>query len=239
MVEKTELKVEVGETAQPAGTEAQPTVEELQRQAEEKDQEIERKEGVIKQLKTAIKGGGSRAEIEALGVKIDSQQDWFAGALDDLAGRVSGEDLEKPVRKSYTQSLKDSRAQIQPSKDPEADKFFEYLASEELDLYDDLVQEAIKDTNSPQQALKSVKDKVKTKSQTEIEKLAEKKAEEKINTALEQKLKDMGLTTGGAGSPSGGGRTFTRKQISDMSVEEYKEKRVEISEAQRQGKIRD
>ena len=211
MVEKKQptAEQEIKETSQPEGeVKPQPTIEELQENLKNLTAEVDRKEQVIqqtkKELKETLRRGGSKAELDTLSKKIDEVQDWIAGAMDDLAIRVSGEDEEvKPQRKSYKEQLQTTRAsQPKHEIDPEAQRLFDYLSEEGLDFYDDEVQETIKDTKTPQEALKAVKAKVKTKAQTEIEKLAEKKAEEKIQVAVETRLKEMGLTVSGAGGPS-------------------------------------
>lgn len=215
----------------------QPTVEEL-------NAEIARKENVIQQLKKDIKDiqkhGGSKAEIEGLARKIDGLQDWVAGTMDDLAARISGETPEVQTRKSYKAMLDENRKnQPQPQVDPAAQRFLDYLADEGLTLDDDMVMETIRDTKTPQEAMKAMKEKIKTMNQAEIEKLAEKKAEEKMQTAIEQALKNAGLTSAGVGSPSGGGKNWTKKQLADMSVEDYLKVKPEIDEALRQGRIKD
>ena len=224
-------------SGQPGGEgSALPTVEELQ-------QEVERKESVIRQLKSDIKeirkSGGSKAEIDSLSRKIDDMQDWVAGAMDDLLIRTSGDYEEaKPTRKSYREELQSKRTQ-QPAVDPAAQRFFDYLTDEGLDFDDDVVQEAMRTTQTPQQALKALKDKMKGTNQEEVKKLAEQMLKEALPVALEQRMKEMGLTTGGAGSPSGSsGRSFTREQIRNMPMDEYKEKLPEINEAIRQGRVK-
>jgi len=230
---------------------AQPTVEELQKQLSEARQEIERKEGVLQQtkreLKEARQRGASRAEIEALGKRIESQEEWLAGALDDLATRLTGDYEEpKPSRKSYKQELEERRQKSKPEEpkpDPNAQKFLAYcdamdlhLDYEDLEACDPLVKEALSEGRDFKEGLKYLKEKMKTKDSVDIDKVVN----EKLQTAVEQKLKELGLTSEGVGSPSGSsGRYFTRKQIDDMPIEEYREKKKEIEEAIRQGRIRD
>ena len=210
---------------------SQPTVDELQR-------EIDRKEEVIKGLKQNVKKlerqGGSRAEIDSLSRKIDTVQERIAGWMDDLAGRVAGEEVT-PQRKSYKDELK---AEPKQEVDPAAQRFFDYLAEEGLDFDDDVVQETIKDTQTPQQALKAMKEKVKSMSTEDITKSAQKEIDEKVRLGIEQALKDRGLTAEGATPSGSSGRTFTEAQITNMSDEEYREKKAEILEAQRQGRIK-
>lgn len=247
MVEKKQPEAEEDKTTQPEGeVKPQPTVEELQGKISEIKAEVDRKEEVIQQtkreLRETLRRGGSKAEVEALSKKIDDVQDWIAGAMDDLTSRVSGEYEEsKPQRKSYKEQLDASRANKPKQEiDPAAQRFFDYLTEEGLDFNDDNVQETIKDTKTPQEALKAVKEMVKNMNQGDVKKLAEEMVKEQLPLAVEQALKDRGLTTPGAGAPSGSsGGTFTRKQIKEMSLEEYKERKPEIDEAIRQGKVKD
>jgi hypothetical protein len=231
---------EIEETDQTEKAQVQPTVEELQKQVEEANKEIERKEGVLQQtkreLKEAQKRGGSKAEIEALGKKIESQEEWIANALDDIVNRVAGEYEEsKPSRKSYSQQLEERRAKSKPEPtkpDPEAQKFLAYcdamdlhLDYEDLDGCDPLVKEALGEGRNFREGLKYLKDKMKNKDTVDIDKLVN----EKLQTALEQKLKEMGLTTSGAGSPSAPASSFekTEQDYADgkISTEEYRKAR--------------
>lgn len=234
---ETKVEQEIKETGQPEGeVEPQPTVEELQK-------EIGRKEEVIKQTKRELSRAQSRGvpkvELESLHQKIDGMQDWVAGVMDDLAGRVaSGEGYEepKPQRKTYSQQLKerrDSQPKGEPKIDPRAQKVFDYLENNDLDLEDEIVQEAFSGTKTPEEALGNLKTKLKEKNKVEQEEY-----KKQIKLEVEQQLKDKGLTSTGAGTPSGSGGSFTRQQISDMSSEEWQEKKEEIIEAQRQGKIK-
>lgn len=235
MEEQKETQVEQEEeTSQPeVTTESQPTVTELQGKLEERDAEISRKEEVIqqtkKELKNVIRRGGSKAEVDALDKKIDTMQTWFAGAMDDLITRTSGEEEVRPARKSYTEQLEATRVTKQA--DPAAQRFFDYLGEEGLDFDDEDVQETIKDTKTPQEALKAVKDKVKTMNQSEIEKLADQKAEGKMQIAIEKALKEKGLTATGAGTPSGATSSFEKLEENyadgKVSYADYKKARTE------------
>ena len=203
MEEKQIPKVEPAvptEKVETEGAEPQPTIEGL-------TQEIERKEDVIKQLKGSLKAAQERGvpkeELTTLHKKIDDMQDWNATVLDDLARRISGEEDEsKPVRKTYQQQLEDRRAAAKPIEtkppDPNVQKFVSYLDGQGLEYDDPLVQEAVADERTPQEALKYLRDKVKSQTQPEIDKLAE----EKAKTMVELRLKDLGLTVPGAQGPS-------------------------------------
>jgi hypothetical protein len=236
MEEKDTTQVVEGETSQTEEGKAQPTVEELQA-------EIDRKEEVIRQTKKELsearKRGGSKADIDALKQEVADTKRWIAKGMDELAIRLSGEEATQPVRKSFTQQLEEEESnRPKPQIDPAAQRFFDYLAEEDLDFDSDLVQDAIKETKTPQEAIKAVKNKVKTMSKAEIEKLAEQKASEKITFAVEEALKKAGLTATGVNAPSGSGRSFTAQQIANMSMEEFRENKEAILEAQRQGRIK-
>ena len=247
---KQTITTEQDKTDQGGEVKPQPTVEELQAKLNEAQKEIERKEVVLQQTKRELRDarqrGGSKAEIESLGKRIEAQEEWLAQALDDLSNRVGGDYEEpKPTRKSYSQQLQERRTKPKPEEsrvDPDAQKFLTYCDAMDLHLdYDDLegcdplVKEALGEGRNFKEGLKYLKDKMKSKETVDVDKLVD----EKLQIALEKRLKDMGLTTGGAGMPSApGGKTFTSKQIEDMSPAEYATNRDAIKEAQRQGRIR-
>jgi hypothetical protein len=188
--------------------ENQPNISELQK-------ELDRKESVILQLKKDIKDfqkrGGSKADIDALREEIAGTRKWIAKGMDELAIRLSGEEATQPVRKSFTQQLEEEESnRPKPQIDPAAQRFFDYLAEEDLDFDSDLVQDAIKETKTPQEAIKAVKNKVKSMSKAEIEKLAEQKASEKITLAVEEALKKAGLTASGVNAPNAAASSFEK-----------------------------
>ncbi|HUS03904.1 MAG TPA: hypothetical protein VMY79_00015 [Dehalococcoidia bacterium] len=187
-----------------------------QQTTEELQQEIVRKEEVIKQLKGSLKAAQERGvpkeELTTLHKRIDDMQEWYATVSDDLARRISGEEDEsKPVRKTYSQQLEDKRKEAKPKEDtkldPDVQKFINYIHSQELEYDNPLVQEAVADERTPQEALKYLKDKAKGQTQAEVDKLAD----EKAKTLLEQKLKDLGYTVSGASGPSAPASTWREK----------------------------
>ena len=225
---------------------APPTVEELQKDRDYWKSEAGRKEQVIVDTKSENKRlqrqGGSKAEMDALNKRFDSQEEFLAQVLDDMTLRVSGEEIPAQQRKTYSQQLAERKAQVpEPKADPDTQKLINYcdamdlhLDYEDFDGCDPVVKEALGEGRSMREGLKYLKEKMKPKD-ADVDKVVS----EKLNLALEQKLKDMGLTTAGAGSPGGSsGRSFTRQQIDDMSMEEYREKKAEINEAIRQGKVK-
>lgn len=218
MDEKETTQVVEAETSQSDEVKAQPTVEELQRQLEERDKEIERKEGVLqttkRELKEVRQRGGSKVELEALGKKFEAQEEWIAGALDDITNRVSGEYDEKPVRKSYSQQLEERKPKPEEAKpDPDAQDFLSicramdlHVDTESIDDCDPLVKEAMGEDRSFKQATKYLKEKMKP----EID--IDKKVEEKLQIALEKKMKELNLTSEGAGTPSGSSVGFEKAE---------------------------
>ena len=230
MVEKEQPTAEVGteEVAnQPEGeVKPQPTIEELLKVVEQKDAEINRKEEVIQQTKTEKKRlerlGGSKAEIAALGKRLEAQEDLLAQALDDITNRVTGEYEEaKPQRKSYSQQLEERRAKSKPEEakpDPDAQKFLAYCDAEDLHLdYEDLegcdplVKEALGEGRDFKEGLKYLKDKVKSKDSVDVDKVVN----EKLQTAKELWMKEFHLTDQGAGGPSASSTAWR-----DMTPEE-------------------
>jgi len=239
-MEEVKPQVEQGvpqeQASQPEVTQPSKSVEEFQKELERKEAEIKRLQGITRNLQ---KQGIPKEELNALHNKIDSLQDWVAEAMDGLVSQVSGEVVE-PKRKTYRQQLDEQRAQTKPKTepplDPDAQRFLTYMASQGLNIEDDLVQEAIAEDRSPKEALKYLRGKIEATSQAMIEK----RAKEIAGTIVEQKLKELGLTVSGAGSPSASrGKTFTRKQLADMSLEEYRANKEAITDAIRQGRIKD
>ena len=196
----------------------QPTIEELQKQLEERDKEIERKEGVLqttkRELRETRQKGGSKVELEALGKKIESQEEWIASALDDIANRVGG-DYEEPkqVKQTYAQQLKERRQAKpeEPKPDPDTEDFLSvckamdlHIDSDSIDDCDPLVKEALAEDRSFKQATKYLKDKMKPKD-IDVDKLVDEKVQNGLRVALEQEFVKRGWTAPGVGSPSGTG----------------------------------
>jgi len=233
MEEKNTTPVVEEETTQPGEVTAQPTVEELQRQIVERDTEIERKEGVLQQTKRELKDarlkGGSKVEIDALGKRMEVQEEMLAGALDEITAKVSGEEEPRQAKQTYSQQLKERREKSKPEEpksDPDAQRFIDYCADEGLHLdYEDLdscdpqVKEALGEGRTFREGLKHLKDKMKT-SNVDIDKLVE----DKLQIALEQKLKALNLTGEGAGAPSGSNAGFEKAE------QDYADGKISTSE---------
>lgn len=230
-MEATEQTTEAVEEQPSAEATPQPTVEELQT-------EISRKESVIERLTRerddARRRGVSKEDLATYQQEITGMREEIAGWMDDLYDRVTG---EEPVhqRKTYAQRAAEKKAPQKPPDDPNIVAFFNYMNGQGLKLEDKIVQEALNSTSNPIDAMSSLVAKVSEKNEADIAK----KAEEKARLLYEQKLKEDGLSTSANARPSGaGGKGFTRQQIADMPMEEYKEKYNEIQEALRQGKVK-
>lgn len=200
MDEKDTPKVvqEIKETSQPAEVKTQPTVEELQK-------EIERKEQVIKdtkrELSEARKRGVPKEELDSLHKKIDDMQEWTASIMDDLATKISGEEVAQPTRKTYRQQLDERKVKTpKPEIDPQAQRFFDLLEEENLDFESDFVKESIKDTKTPIEAIRAIKAKLKEQ-KLPMEDI-DKRIQDGIKIGIEKELKERGLTTSGAVIPS-------------------------------------
>lgn len=240
MEEKETTQTEQAEVAsQPDEVKAQPTVEELQGQLVERDKEIERKEGVLqttkRELKDARQRGGSKAEIDALGSKLEDYQKFMAGALDEIYSRSSSDYEEtKPVRKTYTQQLEERKPKTEePKLDPDAQDFLSvckamdlHVDADSIDDCDPIVKEAMGEDRNFKQATKYLKEKMKPK---EID--VDKVIDEKLQIRLEQELKNRGLTSEGVGAPSGSSVGFEKDEQDyvdgKIPYSEYKKLRQE------------
>ena len=207
----------------------EPSVEELKGEIDRKEAEIKRLQGVTKDLQ---RRGVPRQELEALNRRLDGMEESQADLKDYLIDHL-GEGEEKPTRKTERQRLEERR-KSQPV-DGEVQRFISYVDSLGLAHDDELVEEAVADDRTPNEALKYLRGKMNEKSQEAIDK----QIADSVRLGVEQELKKRGMTTSGSETPSApGGKTFTAKQIENMSVREYAENKAAIDEAQRLGKIK-
>jgi len=185
-------------------------VEDLKKELEGTKAHIKTLQG---NLKVAQQRGIPKEELDSLRKEIASMKKFTAKALDDVVSRISGEYEEsKPSRKTYSQQIEEEETVQKPEPspkqiDPDVQKFINYIHSQELEYDNPLVQEAVADERTPQEALKYLKDKAKGQTQAEVDKLAD----EKAKTMLEQKLKDLGYTVSGASGPSAPASTWREK----------------------------
>lgn len=201
-----EEKAAVGKDAEP-----QPSIEELKQENKELKQETDRKEAVIKQLKT--RRGVPIEEIDAFNKRLDGVEESQAD-LKDILNKHYGEDEESTsARKTERQKLDERRKEtkVTPPVGADVQKFITYIDSQGLAHDDPLIEEATADERTPQDALKYLRGKMDEKSQGMIDK----RAAEIAKNLVEQKLKDMGLTTTGVESPSA-----PLKDVSSMTPDE-------------------
>ena len=225
----------------------QPTYEELLTQYQESQatvasqkSELERKEGVIQRMTGIAKKSISKDEFAA---QITGLQEWMADSLDAIERRVSGEEEPAPAKKTHRQQLEEKKAAAPaPAKDPDVDRFFDYISQQGMGGIDPVTQqfvnpdvrEAIGSDRTPAEALEFIRGKVEAKAKA----AQEKALEEKVRLGVEQVIKDKGYTAPGAGAPNASaGKTFTESGIRAMSTEEFKENEAAIEEAQRMGRI--
>lgn len=190
------------EQAIPVAT-IQPQSPDLQKEIDRKEAEIKRLQGLVKD---AQKRGVPKEEIDALNKRFDGIEELTATMADRLEEQFGESDV-KTTKKTHRQELDEKRQvkpKVEPVADPDVQKFIGYLNSQDLAYDDPLVQEAIAEDRTPQDALKYIKGKVEAKSQVIIDK----KAEEIAKNLVEQKLKDLGLTASGAGGPSAPGTAW-------------------------------
>lgn len=227
--QETQIEQGTEEVSSQDGTTAvSPNPEELQK-------EIGRKEAVIQDIKRELRDSRKRSvpreEFDAL---QKSMEDANADMMDYLVDHLGEGEAEKPIRQTRRQQLEESR-KTKPAPTPLApnvQRFVSYIHSQGMSEDDPMVEEAVADDRSPEEALKYLKGKVDVQGQTAIE--------EKARILAEQILKDKGLTSGGADAPSApSSKTFTRKGIDAMSIKEYAANKDSIAEAQRLGKIKD
>ena len=248
MDEKDTTQTVEAETSQSDEGKAQPTVEELTKERDNWKLEAERKEGVIQTTKRENKElrqrGGSKAEIDALGNKIgtlDGSMSLIAGALDEIYNRSSGDyEDTKPVRKTYTQQLEEQKQKAKPEEpklDPDAQDFLSvckvmdlHVDGESIDDCDPMVKEALGEDRNFKQATKYLKEKMKPQ-ETDVDKLVDEKLTARLQQEREKWAKDMGLTSEGAGAPSGSSVGFEKAEQDyadgKISYSDYKKLRQE------------
>jgi len=212
MEEKQEVqdeKTPEGEGKQPEATEKpQPTKEEfeaIQQELEKAKNQVNTFQGLLKDTQ---KKSITREDLTSIYDRIDGQQRWIATALDDIR-KAQGGDYEEPQsrKKSYTEDAEENINKAKdgrkPPKDPVAEKFFEYLGEEGLDWEDEFVQDAVKDSQTPQEALKGIKAKVKERNESKLRADFKKEIEGERDQMRQEILKELGYTAGGPDQPSG------------------------------------
>ena len=216
-MEKQETKAEETSTEekQPESNETpQPTIEELTKELEKAKSQANTYQGL---LKLAQQKSISRDDLQPIYDRIDGQQRFIASALQDFRN-TEGEYGEK-ARKNYVDDaeadITKSKEARTPAKDPVAEKFFDYLTDEGLEWEDPFVQDNIKDTTTPQEALKNVKAAVKQRNDAKLREDLKKEMDEEKRQMKEQMLVDYGLTDVPVKGPSA-----PSKDLSSMTPDE-------------------
>jgi len=191
-------------------------IKELQKELDKAKSQVNTFQGL---LKDAQRKSISKDDLQPIYERLDGQQRWIATALDDFRNANSEYVDSVKTQKSYIddaeENIKKSKEARQPAKDPDADRFFDYLGEEKLEFEDEFVQEAIKDTTNPKEALRNLKSKVKERDEAKLRDSLKSEIEKERNQLREELLKEYGLTDIGAKTPSG-----MAKNLKDMTPDE-------------------
>ena len=194
---------------QPESTEWTPPskeqYEELQKELDKTKKQSDTFKGLLKEAQGK---GITKDDLSNIYTRIDDQQRWIGTALDDFK-KGFGNDYEDRASRSYAEDaethIKKANEGREKPPDPEAVKFFGYLADEELDFEDEFVQEAIKGTENVQDGLRKLKAAVKERDRQKILEDAKKSLDAERDKMREEILKAEGLTDTGAIHPSASG----------------------------------
>lgn len=214
--------------------EPQVSVEELRTQLQNITGERDHKESEIKRLQTVLRdvqktqGQGS----DALSKRMDSLEELLADNADYLA-ELRGEEIQpKPKpRLSHREQLEQRRKETpKPTAtqdlDPDAERFLRYAYAQGLSQTDPLFLEAVDEgKRNPKEAYEYLKGKQDTKNQA----LVNKQATEIASRLVEQKLKELGLTSSDISGPSAPTTSWERTEADyaegKISTEEYSKAR--------------
>ena len=217
----------------------EPTVEELKQAVIEASQARDKDQAEIKRLQGVIKSQGvTKSDIEALKQEFGGMQDWVADALDAMRETEStfGEfDKPKQTYKAKLDAVRKEKASQGQAMSQDEQMFFGYMISQGLTVQDEIVKEALSDGRTAAEAFTYLKSSIDAKTEQKITKRVQEETDQKLESAL----KKLGLSGVGAGAPTGGGRTFTRRQIADMTDEEYLQLKPQIQEAIAAGRVKD
>ena len=216
--ETPEVKTE-GEK-QPESTEwTPPTKEEFEATQQELEKAKNQANTFQGLLKEAQRKTITKDDLSNIYTRIDDQQRWIGTALDDFKKGFGNDYGEEKVLKSYTEDaethIKKANESREKPPDPEAMKFFNYLTDEGLDFEDEFVQETIKDSQNPQEALKNLRAAVKERDKGKLRDDLKKDVEADRDRIREEVLKEYGLSTTGVTNPSA-----SSKDLSSMTPDE-------------------
>lgn len=236
-------EVSQAETPQPVVPAVELSADTLKQQITEREQKIKALEQTInKQGQENRKLRETSTLIAALNKKQEDQEGKLATMLDYLEEIRGGVPAEaQPQIGRHQAELEQRRKETSkplPSVDDDVREFTKYCTKHGIDEDHPLWTEAVIGSTSPAEALERLKPKVEAIEQEEVQK-RDKAAEEKARILLQQELKKLGLTGSDASGPNvAGSSTFTRKQITEMSLEDYVRNKPAIDAAVRAGRIK-
>jgi hypothetical protein len=218
----------VVEPTEPTTEELKQAVLTLTEQGGKDKQEVKRLQGVIRSQ------GVTKQDIETLRQEFGGMSDWVAEALDKQNQGGAGELNEKPTA-SYTEQLTAKRkaeatAQASQPLSEEQQLFYGYMISQGLTIESTEVQEALSDNRNFSEAREHLKGTIAGTG------AAARKAE--ITAAVQETLKQGGLTQGGVGAPTAGSTGYTLDKIKNMSDEEIIQNAEAINKAMVEGKLK-
>ena len=227
--ETPEVKTE-GEK-QPESTEwTPPTKEEFEATQQELEKAKSQANTFQGLLKEAQRKTITKEDLSNIYTRIDDQQRWIGTALDDFKKGFGNDYGEEKVLKSYTEDaethIKKANESRETPTDPEALKFFDYLAGEELvfeEVEGNFVYDTIKDCKTPQEALKSVRAAVKERDMNKLRGDLKKEAEADRDRIREEVLKEYGLSTTGVTNPSASSKDLSSMTPDEKLQEGFKE----------------
>jgi hypothetical protein len=218
---KQEVQVETPvEGEQPEPTEwTPPTKEEYEAKLQELDKAKNQANTFQGLLKDSQKKSITRDDLGTIYDRIDSQQRWIATAFDDFR-KGFGDSLE-PGQRNYLEDAEKNITEAQKARqvprDPEADKFFDYLAEESLEFEEvegNFVYDNIKETKTPKDALRAVKAAVKERDKVKLRDDLKSEIESERQKIREDIIKEYGL------SDSPPGPSAAKKDLSSMTPDE-------------------
>ncbi|MBU1449205.1 hypothetical protein KKF45_05165 [Patescibacteria group bacterium] len=219
-----------------------PPLEKTHTEAELKQRELDLRRQItkhtqrIRELESSVV---SRADLDELHRKIDSQEDLMATLMDVVTQQS---DLSTPAQpKSYRTQLEERRQsqaqKPQTQREPEGDPYVQMRWGQIQGLLDSVGMSFDDPSFDSAKQLPTIDEGYEA-----IKRIVNEKQSEKIAKDVERRtqkvLKDKGLLTVETASPTGRSQlSFTVSQLRNMSEEERFKRRQEIVEADREGRI--
>jgi len=224
MAEEKQTEVTQEETVE---TPPEVSVDELKQAISAKDAEIlGLQQTVSKHADNEHKLKDQANSLATIHGRLDKQEENQAAILDYLE-EIRGEPVEQPgtSKVSHRAQLAESRKQEGSNKeavkaDPDVVKFVNYMDSQGFSTDDALVKEAVGEDRSPKDALKYLREKVEAGRGENVEK----RAKEIAQGLIEQKLKELGLTTEATAVPSASAKDLSGTPM-ELAARAYSEKK--------------